>query len=79
MIGFLFFTISASVIVAWLLRGTQYNLIISVVFHISINLGFLILFKNSLTDSKLMIINGIVWLIPAIGIILITGKELVRM
>lgn len=79
MIGFLLFTISASVIVAWLLRGMQYNLIISVLFHISINLGFLLLFKNSLTDTKLMIINGIVWLIPAIGIVLITGKDLVRM
>jgi len=77
MTGFLIFTISASIIVAWLLRDTQYNLIIPVLFHISINLGFLILFKNSLTDSKLMLINGIVWLIPAIGIVLMTGKDLI--
>jgi membrane protease YdiL (CAAX protease family) len=78
MIGFLLFTISASIIIAWLLRDTKYNLIISVLFHVSINLGFLILFKNSLTDSKLMIINGIVWLIPAIGIVIATGKDLIK-
>lgn len=78
MLGFLLFTISASIIVAWLLRDTKYNLIISVLFHISINLGFLILFKNSLTDSKLMILNGIVWLIPAIWIVITTGKDLIR-
>src|ERR1035437_3663174 len=78
MIGFLLFTISASIIVAWLLRDTKYNLIISVLFHISINLGFLILFKNSSKDSKLMIINGIVWLIPTIGIVITTGKNLIR-
>ena len=77
MTGFLIFTISASIIVAWLLRDTQYNLIIPVLFHISINLGFLILFKNWLTDSKLILINGIVWLIPAIGIVLMTGKDLI--
>ena len=79
MMGFLLFTISASIIIAWLLRDTKYNLIISVLFHLSINLGFLILFKNSLTDSKLMIINGIIWLIPAIGIVLTTGKDLIKM
>ena len=65
MLGFLLFTISASIIIAWLLRDTQYNMIIAAFFHIAINLGFIIFFKNSLTDYKLMIINGIVWLIPA--------------
>lgn len=71
MVGFLLFTISVSIILAWLLRETQYNLIVSVIFHFSVNLSFLLFFKNSLADSKLMIINGFIWLIPAIGIILI--------
>jgi membrane protease YdiL (CAAX protease family) len=78
MIGFLIFTISASIILAWILRETRYNIIIAVLFHTSINIGFFMLFKNSLTDSKLMIINGIVWLIPAIGIVLMTGKDLIK-
>jgi membrane protease YdiL (CAAX protease family) len=78
MIGFLIFTISASIILAWVLRDTKFNIIISVLFHISINIGFFVLFKNSLTDSKLMIINGIVWMIPAIGIVILTGKDLIK-
>ena len=78
MIGFLVFTVSASIILAWILRDTRYSIIISVLFHTSINIGFFVLFQNSLTDSKLMIINGIVWLIPAIGIIIMTGKNLIR-
>jgi len=78
MIGFLIFTVSASIILAWILRDTRYSIIISVLFHTSINIGFFVLFKNSLADSKLMIINGVVWLIPAIGIIIMTGKNLIR-
>ena len=77
MAAFLLFTISASIIIAWLLRNTAYNLIISTVFHCSINVGFLIFFHNSLADSKMILINGIVWLIPAMGIIILTGKDLV--
>ncbi len=78
MIGFLIFTISASIILAWILRETRYSIIIAVLFHTSINIGFFVLLKNSLTDSKLMIINGIVWLIPAIGILIMTGKDLIK-
>ncbi|MDR2041964.1 MAG: CPBP family intramembrane metalloprotease [Tannerella sp.] len=65
MSGFLLFSVSASIIIAWLLRGTQFNIIIAAVFHIAINLGFAVFFKSSLSDSRLMLINGIVWLIPA--------------
>jgi membrane protease YdiL (CAAX protease family) len=78
MTGFLLFTISASIIIAWLLRGTEYNLIISAIFHLSINGCFLVFFYNLLTDSKLMLINGFVWLIAAIGIVLLTGKDLIN-
>jgi membrane protease YdiL (CAAX protease family) len=74
MTGFFLFTISASIIIAWLLRNTEYNVIIAAIFHLSINLGFLFFFYNSLEDGKLMTINGIVWLIPAIGIIITNGK-----
>jgi membrane protease YdiL (CAAX protease family) len=76
MSGFLLFTVSASIMIAWLLHGTQYSLIIASVFHVAVNLGAVIFFKNSLADAKLMIINGIVWFIPTIIIALATGKEL---
>ncbi len=69
MVGFLLVTISASIIVAWLLRGTGYNLIIASLFHLAINIGFLAFFNNS-TDSRFMLVNGVVWLIPAIIIVL---------
>jgi membrane protease YdiL (CAAX protease family) len=78
MTGFLLFTISASIIIAWLLRGTDYNLIISAIFHLTINVCFLVFFHNSMTDSKFMLINGLVWLIPAIGIVVLTGKDLMK-
>ncbi len=69
MAGFLLVTISASIIVAWLLRGTDYNLIIASLFHLAINIGFFAFFNNS-TDGRFMLINGVVWLIPAIIIVL---------
>lgn len=78
MIGFLLFTISASIIIVWLFKNTEYNLIVSAVFHLSINIGFMIFFNNSLSDSKYMLINGFVWLIPAIGIVILNGKELIK-
>ncbi|MCL2327378.1 MAG: CPBP family intramembrane metalloprotease [Bacteroidetes bacterium] len=78
MTGFLLFTISASIIIAYLLRGTEYNLIISAIFHLSINVCFLVFFHNSMADSKFMLVNGLVWLIPAIGIVVLTGKDLIR-
>lgn len=76
MFGFLLFAISASIIMAWLLRKTNYNLIISALFHFSINICFLTFFKNSLTDSNFMLINGIIWAVFATVIILINGKNL---
>ncbi|MFN8395966.1 MAG: type II CAAX endopeptidase family protein [Bacteroidia bacterium] len=78
MIGFLLFTVSASMIVAWLMKGTEYNLIITALFHFSINFCFLAFFRNSMTDSKLMLVNGIVWAIPAIGLVSLAGRDFVR-
>jgi len=78
MAGFLLFTISVSIILAWLLRETEYNLIISAMFHLSINVCFLVFFHNSMTDSRFMLINGLVWLIPAVGLVVLTGKDLVK-
>lgn len=78
MAGFLMFTISASIIIAWLLKGTEFSLIISALFHLAINLCFLAFFHNSMTDGKYMLINGLVWLIPTIGLIIFTGKDFLK-
>ncbi|MEL6843965.1 MAG: type II CAAX endopeptidase family protein, partial [Bacteroidota bacterium] len=79
MIGFLLFSISASIILAWMLRDTDFNIIIATLFHLSINLGFYAFFKNSLTDAKLMLINGGVWLVSAVILVALTSKDLVNM
>lgn len=76
MLGFLVFTISASILLSWILRNTNYSIILSTLFHASINIGFFVFMKNSLADPTLMLINGIVWLIPALIIIAVTGKQL---
>jgi uncharacterized protein len=74
MLGFLLFTISASIIVMYLLKDTQYNIIISSIFHVSINIGFMVFFYNNLESTKLFLINGFVWLLTAI-IITICGRK----
>lgn len=78
MLGFLLFTVSASIVLRWLLGGTDNNLIISILFHLSINIGFFVFYKNSLTDTKMILINGIIWTIPAIIITIMTSKEIIR-
>jgi uncharacterized protein len=77
MLGFLLFTISASIIVMYLLKDTQYSIIISSIFHISINIGFMVFFYNNLENTKLFLINGFVWLLTAI-ILTLCGKKYLR-
>ncbi len=75
MIGFLLFTVSASILISWLLRETSSSLIIAGLFHLAINLSFLIFFKNSMTDAKFMLVNGLIWLLPALILILTLGQN----
>ena len=71
---FLIFTISVSIIIVYILKNMQYNLIISSPFHASINIGFIIFFTNGFENIKYCSIISFVWLITAI-IILICGKK----
>jgi len=74
MLGFLVFTISVSIIMVFLLKNTQYNIIISTLFHVSINIGFTVLFTDDFGNIKLFLINSALWLITAI-IITICGRK----
>jgi hypothetical protein len=65
MIGFLLFTISVSVILRILLDKTENNVMVSICFHISINIGFFMFFKNSLNNDKMIWVNGIIWFLIA--------------
>ena len=59
---FLIFTISSSIIIAYLIRGLHYNLLLAAIFHFSINIGFFLFFRGSVNDIKMMLINALVWL-----------------
>ncbi len=66
LLGFLLFTTSASVILRRLLDRTNNNLLVSIMFHFSVNISFVVFYKNSLTDSKMILINGILWAMFAV-------------
>ncbi len=69
MMGFLLFIVSTSILLRFILEGTNYNLVISTTFHLSINTGYFIYFKSTLTNFEVMLLNGIVWSLPAILLI----------
>jgi hypothetical protein len=58
-----------------LLISTNNNLIISVLFHFSINVGFFIFYKSTLTESKTIIANGIVWALAAIVFLIFSNRK----
>jgi membrane protease YdiL (CAAX protease family) len=74
MLGFLVFTISVSIIIAFLYKNTQYNIVISSLFHASINIGFIIYFTNGFENIRFFFIISFMWLITAI-IILVCGRK----
>jgi membrane protease YdiL (CAAX protease family) len=76
MTGFLLFAISASVILRILLDKTENNLLVSVFFHLSINIGFFIFFKNSLTNEKMICLNGFIWALTAFVVSLISKDKI---
>jgi membrane protease YdiL (CAAX protease family) len=74
MLGFLVFTISVSIIIAFLYKNTQYNIIISSLFHASINIGFTIFFTNGFENVRFFLVISFIWLITA-AIITICGRQ----
>lgn len=78
MAGFTLFTIGASVILGVLLSSDDYNLLAAVIFHIFINVGFVLFFKDIFTDPKAMLTNGVVWLVIAFLSVLVKGGDFVK-
>lgn len=66
---FLIFTISSSIVIAYLIREFEFNLILAALFHLSINLGFFMFFRESTADVNMMLVNASLWLIVAIAIL----------
>jgi membrane protease YdiL (CAAX protease family) len=71
---FLLFTVSYSIIIKFLLKNTEYNIFVSSMFHASLNISFKIFLENNYVNIKLFLINGIIWTIFAI-IIILCNKE----
>jgi hypothetical protein len=75
MLGFLLFTISASVMIMFILKNTEYNIIISSTFHASINISFKIPLENGYGNTKLFLIKGIIWILIATTIVILNKKD----
>jgi len=74
MLVFLTFTISVSLVMMFILKNTKHNIIISAVFHFSINIGFGICFTEGFGNIKLFLINSSVWLMVALIVVLCNRK-----
>jgi len=61
-------------VMMFLLKNTKHNILISALFHFSINIGFGIYFTEGFENIKLFLINSSVWLIAAIIIVLCRKK-----
>jgi membrane protease YdiL (CAAX protease family) len=73
MLFFVFATIGYSAVMAWLLQGTDYNVVLACLFHFAVNAGFYML-KDALTDLRLITINGLVWIGLAVVIVIFNRK-----
>ena len=77
MLFFVFSTIGYSAVMAWLLQGTNYNVVLACLFHFAVNAGFYML-KGALTDLRLIVLNGIVWIGAAVIIVALNGKDFLQ-
>ena len=75
---FVFSTIGYSAVLAWLLQGTDFNVVLACLFHFAVNAGFYIL-KDALADIRLITLNGLVWLGAAVVIVALNRKEFLRL
>ncbi len=78
MLFFVFSTIGYSAVMAWLLQGTDYNVILACLFHFAVNAGFYMLI-NALTDLRLMALNGLVWMGAAVVIVVLNRKDFLQL
>jgi uncharacterized protein len=66
LVFFLFSTIGNSVVLAWLLRKTNFNVLLATLFHLSLNIGYYVFFRDVLSDPRFMSVNGVTWMIISI-------------
>jgi membrane protease YdiL (CAAX protease family) len=71
---FVLSTIGFSATISWLLQGTEHNVILASSFHFAINACFYIL-KDAISDLRLIVINGIIWILIAVVIVICNKKR----
>lgn len=77
MLTFVFSTIGYSAVMAWLLRGTDYNVVLATLFHFGVNVGFYVL-TDGVGDVRLAALNGVVWLGAAAVVVALDRERLLR-
>jgi hypothetical protein len=77
---FLIFTISYSIIIVFLLKDIQSNIIVSSVFHASLNLSAQAFLINGMGNNSFQIqaINGVIYSMLAIIIVLCNKEYFLR-
>jgi membrane protease YdiL (CAAX protease family) len=71
---FVISTLAESVVIGWLLRGTDYNVVIAGIFHFAINASFYPV-REARADLRLMMLFGLVWFAVAVIIVVIRRKD----
>jgi membrane protease YdiL (CAAX protease family) len=66
--------IAYSISIAWLLRGSRYNVVIATLFHFTINFSTYIFFLRAANDPDYMRANAIIWIAVA-GFIVLSQRK----
>jgi membrane protease YdiL (CAAX protease family) len=74
MLLFICSSVGYSITMAWLIRGTDYNVPLASLFHFGINVGFYIL-QDAVSDIRLVAMNGVLWLILSTTVITIDRRN----
>jgi len=74
MLFFVSSTVGYSAVMAWLLQGTNYNVVLATLFHFGVNVGFYIL-QGALADVRLVALNGLVWIGAGVTVVVFNKKD----
>jgi hypothetical protein len=58
---------------AWLLRSTNYSVVLAALFYLAVNVGFYIL-QDAMADVRLVALDGLVWMGAAVVIVALNRK-----
>jgi len=76
LVFFLLSTIGSSIVLVRLLRKTNFNVLLATLFHLSLNIGYYVFFREILSDPRFMLMNGVAWIIISMFAIVIGHEPL---